>query len=101
MGPVGCSSVSMMAMARPILKAEPMIQTRQLGPDDRFVIFGSHGFWDEISNEEAATSVRNCTRDVSATLGPDDRVVICFSINLSVFGFMYFLVPVENYSMLS
>lgn len=65
-------------IVRPILKAEPMIQTRQLGPDDRFVIFGSHGFWDEISNEEAATSVRNCTRDVSATLGPYDRVFICF-----------------------
>ncbi|KAF3338535.1 putative protein phosphatase 2C 79-like isoform X2 [Carex littledalei] len=60
----------------PILKAEPMIQTHQLSPDDRFVIFASHEFWDLIDNDQAVILVQGFPRN---------------------FWFLYFLVPVENY----
>ncbi|KAF3338542.1 putative protein phosphatase 2C 38 [Carex littledalei] len=55
-------------IVQPILKAKPTVQTHQLGPDDRFVIFASHGFWDEINNEEAAAFVRNFTSDGAAAM---------------------------------
>ncbi|XP_078153124.1 putative protein phosphatase 2C 46 [Carex rostrata] len=44
---------------QPFLKAEPTIETYPLGPNDRFVIFASHGFWDQTNNEDAANIVKN------------------------------------------
>lgn len=46
-------------IVQPFLKAEPTIGTYPLGPNDRFVIFASHGFWDHTNNEDAANIVND------------------------------------------
>ncbi|KAJ1695513.1 hypothetical protein LUZ63_012211 [Rhynchospora breviuscula] len=51
---------------RPILKAQPTVETYQLGPNDRFVIFGSQGLWREVTNEEAVSVVAASTRSGAA-----------------------------------
>ncbi|KAJ3687668.1 hypothetical protein LUZ61_016832 [Rhynchospora tenuis] len=47
---------------RPILKALPTIQSYDLEPNDRFVIFGSDGLWNEVSNDEAVSIVKGSSR---------------------------------------
>ncbi|KAJ1695512.1 hypothetical protein LUZ63_012210 [Rhynchospora breviuscula] len=53
-------------IVRPILKSEPTVQTYQLGPGDRFVIFGSDGLWGEVTNEEAVSVVKASPRSGTA-----------------------------------
>ncbi|KAJ3688193.1 hypothetical protein LUZ61_017357 [Rhynchospora tenuis] len=53
-------------IVRPILKAEPTVQTHDLEPNDRFVIFGSGGLWREVTNEEAVSIVKTSSRSGAA-----------------------------------
>ncbi|KAJ3687666.1 hypothetical protein LUZ61_016830 [Rhynchospora tenuis] len=50
------------AIGRPILKAEPTVRGYQLGPDDRFVIFGSDGLWRGVTSGEAVSIVKASPR---------------------------------------
>lgn len=49
---------------KPILKAEPAIQVHKILPSDQFLIFGSDGLWEHLSNEEAIDIVQTCSRNV-------------------------------------
>ncbi|CAO2150590.1 unnamed protein product [Urochloa humidicola] len=45
--------------SRPLLSSSPSIISRKVQPDDRFVIFASHGLWVHLSNQEAVGIVDN------------------------------------------
>ncbi|GAU23441.1 hypothetical protein TSUD_331390 [Trifolium subterraneum] len=47
----------------PLLSSHPSVSSRRLRDSDRFIIFGSGGFWKLISNEKAAGVVNNSSRD--------------------------------------
>ncbi|KAL6546133.1 hypothetical protein OROGR_010007 [Orobanche gracilis] len=49
-------------MKRSVLSAEPSIVTRKLRPQDLFIIFGSDGLWEQISDETAVQIVSNHPR---------------------------------------
>lgn len=49
---------------RPLLSAEPEIYSRVLKDNDRFIIFGSGGFWKWVTNKQAAKIVNASPRDV-------------------------------------
>lgn len=49
---------------RPLLSAEPEIYSRVLKDTDRFIIFGSGGFWKQLTNKQAAKIVNASPRDV-------------------------------------
>ncbi|KAJ4772768.1 Protein phosphatase 2C [Rhynchospora pubera] len=53
-------------IVRPILKSEPTILTYDLEADDKFVIFGSDGLWEEVTNEEAVSVVKASPRSGAA-----------------------------------
>lgn len=76
-------------IVRPIVKAEPTVQTYQLGPDDRFIIFASDGLWAEIDNEEAVTLVKYAPRSVSASPNAKVRIelpiIVCTVPKLSYY----------------
>ncbi|XP_058748565.1 probable protein phosphatase 2C 43 [Vicia villosa] len=59
--PMGEQVVS--AFTRPWLTSEPEVYSRVLKDTDRFVIFGSSGFWKLMSNELAARIVNTNPRD--------------------------------------
>lgn len=44
---------------KPILSAEPSILVHKINRSDQFVIFGSDGLWEQLSNEEAVDIVSN------------------------------------------
>ncbi|KAI5426873.1 probable protein phosphatase 2C 43 [Lathyrus oleraceus] len=48
---------------RPVLTSEPEVYSRVLKNTDRFIIFGSSGFWKLMSNEFAARIVNSSPRD--------------------------------------
>ncbi|PNY07335.1 putative protein phosphatase 2C 43-like protein [Trifolium pratense] len=48
---------------RPLLSSQPEVFSRVLSDSDRFIIFGSGGFWKLISNEKAARVVNTSPRD--------------------------------------
>ncbi|KAF6146857.1 hypothetical protein GIB67_018510 [Kingdonia uniflora] len=48
---------------RPILSAEPSILMQRIGPQDKFLIFGSDGLWEHISNQEAVDIVDQYPRN--------------------------------------
>lgn len=50
--------------SRPILSASPSIVSRDLQPNDSFVIFASDGLWEHLSNQEAVEIVHNHQRSV-------------------------------------
>lgn len=56
------------ALKRPIMTAEPSIVTRELRPQDLFVIFASDGLWELLSDQEAVNIVYNNPRAVSAQI---------------------------------
>lgn len=47
---------------RPVLTAEPSIQSRDLQTNDKFLIFASDGLWEHLTNQEAAEIVHNSPR---------------------------------------
>lgn len=47
------------------MSAEPSLLTRQLRPEDLFLIFASDGLWEQISDEEAVEIVLKNPRSVS------------------------------------
>ncbi|KAK2363477.1 Protein phosphatase 2C family protein [Trifolium repens] len=47
----------------PFLSSQPEVYSRVLSDTDRFIIFGSGGFWKLISNEKAARVVNTSPRD--------------------------------------
>ncbi|GAU19367.1 hypothetical protein TSUD_336540 [Trifolium subterraneum] len=47
----------------PLLSSHPDVSSRVLKDTDRFIIFGSGGFWKLISNEDAAKVVNTSPRD--------------------------------------
>ncbi|KAK6149219.1 hypothetical protein DH2020_016744 [Rehmannia glutinosa] len=49
-------------LRRPILRADPTIITRNLRPNDKFLIFASDGLWDYVTNQEAVEIVNNNPR---------------------------------------
>jgi serine/threonine protein phosphatase PrpC len=48
----------------PVLSAEPEFYTRDLDGTEKFIIFGSGGFWKLLTNEEAAKIVNDHPRGV-------------------------------------
>ncbi|KAJ6698567.1 ALPHABET ISOFORM E-RELATED [Salix purpurea] len=42
---------------RPVLTSEPSIYSRDLRPNDKFVIFASDGLWEQLTNQEAVEIV--------------------------------------------
>jgi len=48
----------------PLLSADPEIYTRVLKDTDKFIIFGSGGFWKLLTNEQAANIVNDNPREV-------------------------------------
>lgn len=47
---------------RPVLRADPSIHTRDLQPNDKFLVFASDGLWEHITNQEAVEIVYNNPR---------------------------------------
>ncbi|KAJ8438424.1 hypothetical protein Cgig2_004534 [Carnegiea gigantea] len=47
---------------KPILRAEPTISVLKLLPEDQFIIFGSDGLWEHLTNQEAVDIVNNNSR---------------------------------------
>ncbi|CAJ2671420.1 unnamed protein product [Trifolium pratense] len=47
----------------PVLSAEPELYTRDLDGTEKFIIFGSGGFWKLLTNEEAAKIVNDHPRE--------------------------------------
>ncbi|CAJ2671875.1 probable protein phosphatase 2C 43 [Trifolium pratense] len=48
---------------RPLLTSQPHVYSRILRDSDKFIIFGSSGFWKGISNKDAAKVVNTSPRD--------------------------------------
>ncbi|XP_045797675.1 probable protein phosphatase 2C 43 [Trifolium pratense] len=48
---------------RPLLTSQPHVYSRILRDSDKFIIFGSSGFWKGISNEDAAKVVNTSPRE--------------------------------------
>ncbi|MCH96986.1 putative protein phosphatase 2C 68-like [Trifolium medium] len=48
---------------RPLLTSQPDVYSRILSNSDKFIIFGSSGFWKGISNKDAAKVVNTSPRD--------------------------------------
>ncbi|XXG44528.1 hypothetical protein AAC387_Pa01g4308 [Persea americana] len=48
---------SLVPLKRPVMSAEPSIQTRKIKPHDLFLIFASDGLWEQLSDEEAVQIV--------------------------------------------
>ncbi|GAU13602.1 hypothetical protein TSUD_347060 [Trifolium subterraneum] len=57
------SEVVIPTFTEPLLTSEPDVYSRDLKDSDRFIIFGSGGFWKLISNEKAARVVNTSPRD--------------------------------------
>ncbi|GAU31488.1 hypothetical protein TSUD_332630 [Trifolium subterraneum] len=57
------SEVVIPPFTRPLLSSQPDVYSRDLKNSDRFIIFGSGGFWKLISNEKAARIVNTSPRD--------------------------------------
>lgn len=55
-------------LRRAVMSAEPSLLTRQLRPEDLFLIFASDGLWEQISDEEAVDIVVKNPRSVSIHL---------------------------------
>ncbi|KAI3446417.1 hypothetical protein Pfo_003082 [Paulownia fortunei] len=49
-------------LRRPVLRADPAIFTRDLQPNDKFLIFASDGLWEHLTNQEAVEIVHNNPR---------------------------------------
>ncbi|KAL0452970.1 UNVERIFIED_CONTAM: putative protein phosphatase 2C 43 [Sesamum latifolium] len=49
-------------LRRPVLRADPAIVTRELQPNDKFLIFASDGLWEYLTNQEAVELVYNSPR---------------------------------------
>jgi pyruvate dehydrogenase phosphatase len=58
------SPISMAAFDKPILSAEPSLCEKELGPDDKFLIFASDGLWDMLSDQEVVDIVHKSPRKV-------------------------------------
>lgn len=85
----GCLMVSRAIGDRSIkryISATPEVITKQLTPDDDFLILASDGLWDVVSSQEAASLVRSTVRvpDLAAKrlclkaleLGSDDNISV-------------------------
>jgi serine/threonine protein phosphatase PrpC len=48
----------------PVLSAEPEFYSRDLDGTEKFIVFGSGGFWKLLTNEEAAKIVNDHPREV-------------------------------------
>ncbi|XP_045794252.1 probable protein phosphatase 2C 43 [Trifolium pratense] len=57
------SEVVTPTFTRPLLSSQPDVYSTVLRDSDRFIIFGSGGFWKLISNEKAARVVNTSPRD--------------------------------------
>ncbi|KAI3782472.1 hypothetical protein L2E82_12519 [Cichorium intybus] len=44
-----------------VLRSDPVLQTRDIEPTDRFIIFASDGLWEHLANQEAVDIVRKST----------------------------------------
>lgn len=53
------------SFSKPILSAEPSIFIHRLTSKDQFLIFGSDGLWEHLSNQEAVDIVHSQPRNVS------------------------------------
>ena len=47
------------SFSKPLLSADPAIISRNLEPNDCFIIFASDGLWEHLSNQEAVEIVHN------------------------------------------
>lgn len=52
-------------LKRPVMTAEPSILTRELKPQDLFLIFASDGLWEQLTDEAAVEIVFKNPRAVS------------------------------------
>ncbi|XP_010543348.1 PREDICTED: probable protein phosphatase 2C 67 isoform X1 [Tarenaya hassleriana] len=55
---------------KPILRSDPSVTVHQLNPEDEFLIFGSDGLWEHLSNQEAVDIVHSSPRKVSSMSYP-------------------------------
>lgn len=63
-------------LKRPVMTAEPSILTRELRPQDLFLIFASDGLWEQLSDQVAVEIVSKNPRAVSVQFS-----LICY-VNL-------------------
>ncbi|XP_076928814.1 putative protein phosphatase 2C 68 [Bidens hawaiensis] len=47
---------------RPVLRNGPSLYTRELKPDDKFIVFASDGLWEHITNQQVVEIVHNNPR---------------------------------------
>ncbi|KAJ9543831.1 hypothetical protein OSB04_023538, partial [Centaurea solstitialis] len=47
---------------RPVLKNGPSLHTRELKPDDKFLVFASDGLWEHLTNKQVVQIVHNNPR---------------------------------------
>ena len=59
---------------RPVIRDSPSIYTRELKPDDKFIVFASDGLWEHMTNRQIVKIVYKNPREVSFSL--------CFKIQL-------------------
>jgi len=52
------------SFSKPLLSADPAIISRNLEPNDCFIIFASDGLWEHLNNQEAVEIVHNHQRAV-------------------------------------
>jgi pyruvate dehydrogenase phosphatase len=52
------------SFSKPLLSADPSIISRDLEPNDCFIIFASDGLWEHLSNQEAVEIVHSHQRAV-------------------------------------
>lgn len=50
-------------LRRPVMSAEPSVYSRELRPQDKFVIFASDGLWEHMTNQEAVEIVNKHPRN--------------------------------------
>ncbi|KAJ0670033.1 putative protein-serine/threonine phosphatase [Helianthus annuus] len=50
---------------RPVLGNGPSMYTRELKPDDKFIVFASDGLWEHMTNQQVVDIVHNNPRSVS------------------------------------
>lgn len=50
--------------SRPLISSISDVYSREIKKSDKFLIIGSHEFWNIISNEDAVELVKNCSKNV-------------------------------------
>lgn len=78
------------ALKRPVMTAVPSIVTRELRPQDLFVIFASDGLWEQLSDQEAVDIVFNNPRAVSTQITLSTLIIMFVYIAVVIWVYLYF-----------